>query len=964
MGVLKRKKSINYRLVAIILIVIMTFVSLPYSAFASETNAISVGDEERPIIKTSDSGLIDYTDYIAQFDKVEYATENIVVNGAEATFTGDAQVKDEYEGMKNVLFWESGKGSITWSFEVNESGLYNFAFTYLPLKSGVNVQYELLIDGAIPFNGMDTLEFTRDWINTTEEPRTDARGNEIAQEQIETGKYVRRLATDKTGIALEPYCFALTAGTHTVTLVGKGFSVAIAEIGFTAPEVAKHYEEISKDYNITTDKTVAPIVIHAENAVCKNDNSLIPKSIGGSAGTYPSDPYLTKVNAIGGTNWQNAGQSISWNFKVETAGYYQFGARYKQSDVINGESWRWLKIDDVTPFTEAKQMRFGYDTGWQYFEMGEGENPYYIWLDEGEHILSMEVTLGELAEFYDRLNKVVSTIGDMYLKIVMVTGETVDVNRDYELFKQIPDFTDILTATSEELSSIVFDLQNLTGKRGSQYIAAMNNMNRVIKQMLGAPYIAHIYLKDYYSNYTTLSSWLSEMKKMPVVLDEMQFIYAGQDFDWKQPNVFEKAWFGIERLLSSFVNDYNLYDEGEEDDVTLKLWINWGRDQTAALNSLIQDSFTAKTGINVDLQIVSASLINGLLSGNFPDIQLHLPRTDPVNYGMRGALLDLTEFEDYKEVLTRFQKGADIPYWYNDALYAIPDTQNFFCMFYRTDVFEQLGLTVPTTWDEFLYCATIIQRYNMDVYVPYTQITTTTTVNSGIGSLNLYPTLMMQSGLELYNDERNATAIDSVRGIQVFEEWTDIYTDYGYLKEADFYNRFRNGSMPLGVASYTNYLTIYSAAPEIEGRWTIANVPGTKGGSNVVSGGGTGAGIVARTAHPEEAWEFLKWWTSAEIQTRYSNNVESLVGMLGRIPTANVEAFTNLSWVPGDLEKLLQQWNKVKEVPEVPGGYYLTRAVDQAFWSVINDGINPKDAVTQWSIIANNEIKQKIEEYS
>ena len=99
------------------------------------------------------------------------------------------------------------------------------------------------------------------------------------------------------------------------------------------------------------------------------------------------------------------------------------------------------------------------------------------------------------------------------------------------------------------------------------------------------------------------------------------------------------------------------------------------------------------------------------------------------------------------------------------------------------------------------------------------------------------------------------------------------------------------------------------------------------------------------------------------MQTRYSRNVESVLGMLGRIPTSNVEAFKNLSWDPDDLGALLNQWEKVKEVPEVPGSYYLSRAVDQAFWSVMNDNTNPKDAVVKWSKVADEEIQRKIKEY-
>ncbi len=928
---------------------------------------------------------------------------------AEAEFLPNfsAKTNDKDVTAKNVLNWKNGKGQIAYTIKVPKTGLYNFAVTFLPPEKGVDPEIGVAIDGKVPFDGAESIEFTRDWIYVPVEGaekaeddvrtttfRADEKGNELAPEQMLTGEFVYRLATDKTGVAVDPYLFYLKAGTHTITLIGNNHPVVIKDLGFVAPEKIVSYEEYfdsSKLETVTTPDKDLVIVIQGEDASLKNDNSLVPKSTNGNLDMTPVDPYLTLINNIGGTTWQNPGQELTWNFEVKKAGYYQFGARYKQSDVVNGESWRWLKIDGKTPFAEAKALRFAYDTGWQEYTLAAEEDaPYYIWLDEGPHTVSLDVTLGELADYYARLFDITESLGDLYLQIVMVTSENPDINRDYELFSQIPSFEPTLEKASKDLRSLVEDVQKLTGARGSQYIAAMNNMDRVINQMLKGRYISHIYVGDYYTNYTTLSSWLSEMKKLPVYIDEMRFAYAGQEFNFADSNFFEDLWFETCRLYSSFVNDYSLYAEDGSDALTLKMWVNWGRDQTMALNSLVKDSFTTNEKyfvdgkpVNVNLQIVSASIINGLLADNFPDIQLHLSRTDPVNYGMRGALLDLTEFDDYEQVLKdRYWEGADEPYWYTDStgkkqLFALPDTQSFYCMFYRTDVFEQLELEKPNTWEEFLYCATIIQRYNMNVYVPYTQITTTTTVNAGIGNLHLYPTMMMQNGQKLYNADKTATAIDTVRGIQVFEEWTDIYTDYGYQKEADFYNRLRNGSMPLGIAPYSTYMTIYSAAPEIDGRWSVALVPGTHDAdckiegckeeshiNRTIAGGGSGAGIIKRTSNKEAAWSFLKWWTSNETQERYSSNVESIIGLLGRVATANKVAFNDLAWDPEARDILLEQWSHVQELPEVPGSYYMTRAIDQAFWSVLNDGTNAKDAINEWSQVADKEIKRKIEEYS
>lgn len=80
--------------------------------------------------------------------------------------------------------------------------------------------------------------------------------------------------------------------------------------------------------------------------------------------------------------------------------------------------------------------------------------------------------------------------------------------------------------------------------------------------------------------------------------------------------------------------------------------------------------------------------------------------------------------------------------------------------------------------------------------------------------------------------------------------------------------------------------------------------------------------------------------------------------------TSNVEAFKNLSWSRGDKQILLEQWENVVEVPEVPGSYYLARSVDQAYWEVMNGRTTPKEALVKWAQVANSEIERKIKEYS
>ena len=865
---------------------------------------------------------------------------------------------------KDTLKWNGGKGSLRFSVDVPTSARYNIEIVWYPLEKGMDIDLGVQLDGKYLFSGMDKLELTRMWENAADKPRVDVRGNQHAPEQKEIDAFITTLLKDSNGITAEPYEFEIEAGTHSITLVEPQQAIEIKSIKLCPPEQCENYAQVSENYEITeSDANI--ITIQGEDAAIKSSGSVVPKSNNSDAGMTPASSKNTFINYIGGTAWQSPGQTLTWNFEVEKAGYYYFNMRYKQSDLINGDSWRWLKIDGKTPFAEAKTLIFPYDSKWKYYTLGDETAPYYFWLDKGPHTITLEVTIGNQSEFFKRLSEIVNVLGDEYIKIVMITSESPDVNRDYELFNQIPDFTQTLTSCRDDLSSLVADMKAASGKRSTQSIAAMENMVRVLNSMLKSPYVAQQYVKDYYTNYTSVSSWLYDMTKMPLSVDEINIVPAGKKADDKTPGFFKRINFSAKKLLYSFLTDYSLTDEAVANgEKSIRLWVNWGQDQAAALNALIEDSFTPTTGIHVQLEIVNASLVRGILSDNYPDLALHMIRTEPVNLGIRGALCDLTQFPDCDEVLSRFHPGADIPYRYHDALYALPDTQSFFLMYYRTDILEQLGLEVPTTWDEFQYAATIIQRNNMNVYVPYTQITTSTTVNLGIGNLNLFPTLMAQNGLSIYNKELNATDLTGEKAIGVFQYWTDFYTKYDILKEADFYNRFRVGVMPLGIAPLATYFTLYSAAPEIADRWSIATVPGITDSNNSIAGSGTGCAIVEKSANKEEAWEFLKWWTSAETQARYTGNVESILGMIGRTTTSNVEGLLSLPWDKEHIKVIEKQWSRVKEVPEVPGSYYLVRALDQAYWAVVNgDGI-AKDAVDKWSRVADDEIARKIKEYS
>ena len=935
---------------------------------ADVSNDALVSDEKVSI--TSNGITNSYFDY-KNASKFENGVSDIVLSGmAYSSNNGvDASV-DNSSYEEDVLICANESGSLSYDFTVETAGKYYFHLYYATMEgNGVDIRLGVKIDGVYPFDEAKEFSFKRCFENNGD-VRVDKFGNQFAPEQKETFCRLNDYAMDALGREIEPYLFDLSEGKHTLEVCFIDEPVAMEKIVFEAPTDIPDYKEYISKYN---DKKVydgSEIIVQGENADYKSAAQLVPladiseKSLMSYDNTF-NNGLNEKINYIGSTNWQSQGDKLSWKINVEQEGLYALSFNFRQKYVTNGVSYRKLSIDDEVPFDEARSMAFDYDSVWDYMTFADKDgNPYFVYLSEGEHTFSLSVTLGDFSEVYRDLSSIVEEMGSLYRKIVMITGETIDANRSYELFKQIPELNSSLENMITELNRISDRIEEIQGKRGGTGVSTINNVVLIMEQMLENYYTAHNYKGQFYSQYCALSSYITELCELPLDIDYFALSSKEYNISSNKTNFFENFLYGAKRFFVSFTDDYNVATENKE---ALTIWVNWGRDQTKILNNLIQSSFTEETGIDVNLKVTNATMIQGILSGNGPDLTLHMARTAPVNYAMRGALYNLKQFDDYDEVIKRFAKTSTLPYEYKGGTYALPDTQSFYVMFARTDVLEELNIEIPKTWDEFITAMAIIQQNNMHVGLPISQLTSIAQVNLGLGSLSLFPSVLMQMGDSIYNEDNTATALDDVVALQAFEFWTKMFTEYKAPVSFDFYSRFRTGTMPLAIQGYGQYITLSVAAPEIAGKWAVCEIPGfvQENGeiNNTQTGGGTGASILKDTKHPKEAWEFLKWWTSAETQAAYSQNVENVLGVAGRVASANIEAVTKLSWSNDVLDVLLDSWEDVQELPELPGGYYVPRCVDMAFWNTYNKSENPKDLLLHWNEIANTEISRKIKQY-
>lgn len=912
-----------------------------------------------------DSG---YDRYLAGHADADRPDAVIRVEGEHFVETiGDGFVTaDRYEGLDGTAVLTPETGSISWDVTVDRPGLYNIRIHYYPIpgKSSA-VEREFRINGAVPFKGAEILLFDRTWGNRHEAIRRDDRGNDLRPTQVEKPAWRIAPFKDSEGDVDEPYAFHFERGVQRITLAALREPMAIDYIElYQEPEV-KTYEEVRRGYEAAGIEPARGqiVVVQAEDAVLKSSPTLYPTADRSSPSVMPYHMSKIRINTIGGLNWKLPGQWIEWEFEVEEDGLYHIALKRKQDQLRGLFATRSIMIDGQYPFREMKRVRFDFDMRWKMDVLG-GEEPYLFYLTKGRHRIRMEVTLGEIAPLIRTIESSVLQLNELYRKIVMITSNTPDPYRDYQLEKRIPDMIDVLAEQAAAIRSVADYLEQTTGER-SDKVAVLHTMVRQLEEMAEYPETAARRLNSFKINVGALGTWLLTVREQPLALDYVVVYSPDRQPPRAEGNWLDKIRHELGALAASYTEDYDSIGNIGGGERSITVWITTGRDQAQVLKGLIDDYFTPETNIGVKLRLVPPEiLLPATLAGEGPDVALQVGEEVPVNYAMRSAAIDLTRFPDFADVASRFRESAMTPYRYSDGVYALPEQQTFPVLFYRKDILEELGLTPPQTWQDVYHVISVLQKKNMEFYLP---------LEDTLNNANLVPNatfamLLYQNGGEFYRDDQKRSALDSDTAMDVFKRWTQFYTSYKFPLTADFPNRFRTGEMPIGIADYTMYNMLSVFAPEIKGLWEFTLVPGTLQEDGTVrhdvASHTTAAVMLRHVRDKEAAWTFMKWWTDKDTQIMFGREMEALMGEAARYPTANVEALAELPWPAKDYQKLEEQWKWVKGIPQVPGGYFTGRHLDNAFRRVVNANENPREALSDYVLYINEEIALKRKEFN
>ena len=884
-------------------------------------------------------------------------------------FEGDAELSDEVDGRPTVLTPDGS--TVTWHVNVEEAGFYNVRLDYLTTESrGVDIERQLKINGETPFDGANQLTLTRMW-KDKEAVRTDNQDNQIRPSQIEQFGWQQAYLKDSMGYEVDPYRFYFNAGDNTITLFAENEPFVVREIALTAVAETGDYAAYRARQPQTAGSASSgnwQLVIEGEDAVMRSSPSLYRRYDRSSPATVPYSVTHTVLNYIGGDPWNYAGQWIEWSFDVPEDGWYNITIKARQPYQRGSISCRSMYIDGVIPFDDLREISFNYSTSWQMYTLSDGSGkPYSFYLGAGEHQIRLEATLGKMGSVLQRVEDSIYRLNQIYRKLLVLTGVNPDRFRDYNLNQVYPEVIADMDLESKRLYKIVDDTVAITGEK-SDRVAVAQTLAVQLEQFVEHNERITESFTNFKDNITSLGTAMQNMSESKLDIDEIIISGANAKLPAVHDGFFNGLFHEIRSCAASYFVDYNsLGDKYTDDDDVLEIWITTGRDQSTVLKTMVDDTFTAKTGIKVNVKLVDANaILTAVVAGNGPDIVISVSGWFAVNYAMRNAVEDLTQFADYEEVIKPFYPSILQPLTYDNGkkvgVYGLPETQNFSLLFYRTDVMEELGLDIPQTWDDLIAMLPTIQGNSLTVAVPFPDI--------AAADISTFNSLIYQHGGNIYDQSAQHTMIDTESGVAAFKLYTSLYNDYGLPTVFNFVSRFRSGEMPLGVASYATYNTLMVSAPEIRGLWDFTLLPGTLQEDGSIDRTASTDGfcclmIATEDQHVKDnAWEFMKWWVSADAQVRFGREMESVLGTSARYQTANRDALRQLAWSSAQLKILEEQMSHTRGFPEIAGGYSTTRHITNAIRRVINTKEDPRETLLNYARTINEEIRIKRREFN
>lgn len=367
---------------------------------------------------------------------------------------------------------------------------------------------------------------------------------------------------------------------------------------------------------------------------------------------------------------------------------------------------------------------------------------------------------------------------------------------------------------------------------------------------------------------------------------------------------------------------------GSHEPVTITIQDYYGA--STPIKSVIQDFEKAYPWITVKYEAVDWDTLHEkftveVSSGDAPDIAT-LDMTWIPTFASNGLLMNLSDVSggdmNGSPITDQYTSGGVDAMTYDSNIVTMLFDFDVYALFYRTDIFEQKGVEVPTTWDEWTAAAEQIAEDT-----------------DGDGKCDKYcyqmsadtfhwSQFLFQNGGSILNADGTQAAFNSPEGVQALEYYKSFLDDgtgiYWGASAGDRQAGLKDGRIGMFTDGPYYMGIMKSGAPELSGEWGVALAPFSQQPGSYL--GGTGLSIPVGAQHPAEAWDFISFMLRPENATKIFTIAGAAPGLTAALQSKEVDQpdkyFTDQNTLPVFLDAMstathfpyVSQWDSIQSL--------------------------------------------------
>jgi N,N'-diacetylchitobiose transport system substrate-binding protein len=327
---------------------------------------------------------------------------------------------------------------------------------------------------------------------------------------------------------------------------------------------------------------------------------------------------------------------------------------------------------------------------------------------------------------------------------------------------------------------------------------------------------------------------------------------------------------------------------------TLTVWIMEGTnpDMTPFFKD-VSATFLKETGAKLDVQIqpwkgAHDKFTTAIAGGTTPDVA-EVGTTWTPEFADAGALIDLTDRVKQAGLTDDLVPGLVEAGTLDGKLYGMPWYSGVRAFIYRTDLFQQAGLSVPTNWTELKDTAVALKKAYPDV---------TAFPIAGDSTYAAMPFIWGAGGeIATLEGKKWVSGLDSAKSRAGLEYYSSLASKDGVSTaaaatwtEEDTLKAFEQGSAAMIISGSWTPKLITTDAPDLAGKIGAFPIPGQDGGISGSFLGGSHLGIFTASKKQDLAWEFVKLMTTGEYAQRWADETNYFPGqtsLLDKVIAAN-----------------------------------------------------------------------------